>query len=727
MVQIIIVSNRLPISIKKDAGKLVYSDSLGGLATGLSTYVKDRANSLWIGWPGIASDDLSQKDKEDITKELGKNRYIPVFLSQNQIDKFYGGYSNSLIWPLFHELPLKEKNQDLINDWWQTYRSVNNLFTQTIMHYAQENTQVWVHDYQLMLLPGLLKKEHKNLHIGYFLHIPFPSTVKFARLEQSTTIIQGLLGADLIGFHTSNYSRNFIKAVYQNVNARISDEDIEFNGHKSRVSSFPMGIDYDKYASAGNLKAVRDFVKQYQKKYKRLKIIVSIDRLDPSKGLVERLKAFDLLLKENPKLIGKIIFVMIAAPSRTEIKEYGLLSKKLTALAEQINTKYGNGNYMPIDFINDSLPFEKVSALYQIANIAFVAPKKDGMNLTAKEFVASNKRRGVLILSETAGAAEELTDAIIVNPSNQPELVWALNKALKMRKKELRSRLKRMKNYLSSNTVQTWSKSFVDSLNQPIPGTPHITRSMNKRIINSLSKEFKNAEHKLLLLDYDGSLVPYKFNFTEVQPPEDLINLLKSLSKIKGCEVVLISGRTANELEKWFKKLNISLVAEHGAAIKFAGDNWINNNAASNSWQDKILPLLTRYAELTPGAKVEIKPHSLVWHYRGASVYYAQKYGVIIKRTIGPIIRKSGLELIQGNKIIEIKNPKVSKGTAALSWPLDDYDFILSIGDDKTDEELFSALPLSAYSVKIGRGLTIAKYRQTSFMDAIKLLKRLSR
>jgi trehalose 6-phosphate synthase/phosphatase len=296
-----------------------------------------------------------------------------------------------------------------------------------------------------------------------------------------------------------------------------------------------------------------------------------------------------------------------------------------------------------------------------------------------------------------------------------------------MRKRELRRRLKRMKRYLSTNTVQSWAKTFIDSLQQPIPGTPHITRSLNKRLSKLLVKDYLSARKRLLLLDYDGTLVPFSTSYDKVKPSEKLIQTLGLLAEDKNNDIVLISGRDQSELEDWFSNLPISLVSEHGAAIKKNGGKWHSIEKAEPSWKKLLLPVLQKYADLTPGAKVEVKPHSLVWHYRAASNYYAQKYSVIIKRSLKPILKKEGLELLQGNKVLEIKNPKVSKGVAAKNWLNNDYDFIMAIGDDNTDEELFSELPLSTYSIKVGRGLSLAKYRLHSYKDVTELLRRLSR
>jgi trehalose 6-phosphate synthase/phosphatase len=730
MAQVIIVSNRLPISVKRENAELVFSPSLGGLATGLSSYVNDPGNT-WIGWPGIASDDLNEAEKQLIASKLAEHNCYPVFLSQKQIDNFYNGYSNSVLWPAFHNLPSKRVDSVRLDSWWQAYRKVNQHFVEAIVNLANAKSQVWVHDYQLMLLPEMLRAEHTVTTIGFFLHIPFPDQKSFARLPEAKRLLNGILGADLIGFHTADYVQNFMGSCASMAIGAVSDNQVNLSTRSVRVGEFPMGIDYEKYAAASKSKGVKRAAKQYRHRYGRCKVIVSVDRLDPTKGLEERLRAYREFLERNPQQRGKVVFAMVAAPSRTDITVYAQLAKRLELLAQEINETYGSPLWQPVDYMNISQPFEEVAALFQVADVAFIAPLRDGMNLSAKEFVASNHKRGVLILSETAGAAQELHDALIVNPREQESLVNALQQALTMHKRELRGRLKRMKKDLSINTVQHWAKTFVDTLQQPLPplpGTLTITRTLNKRLTKVLLADYHTAKKRLLLLDYDGSLVPFTSDYRNAKPPKALLQLLEDLIAEKANNIVIISGRSAEDLDAWFGTLPVNLVAEHGAATKKVGNKtWQSVEKTDTDWKQLLLPALEKYARLAPGARVEVKPRSLVWHYRAVTPYHAQKYVVIIKRALRPILKTYGLELLQGNKVLEIKNPRISKANAAEPWLRRDYKFILAIGDDVTDESLFVALPTISYSVKVGRGRTAARFRLASSKEIMSLLRKLTK
>jgi trehalose 6-phosphate synthase/phosphatase len=723
---VVIVSNRLPVSVKKKNGRLVLSRSLGGLATGLASYVTPRQDNIWIGWPGIASEELTDNDKQILATRLARRGYVPVFLTRKQISEFYDGYSNRLLWPLLHNLPRGKVDDATARRWWQAYRSVNRKYAEVVASLADPGNRIWVHDYLLMLLPSFLKQERSDVNVGFFLHVPFPAPEQYMELRQAKQLVEGVLSADLIGFHTLPYADNFKKVVEQTGLGRIDGDKIVRESSVIRVGEFPMGIDYVKFAGASRSRGVRKEVKRLKRKYKGLKVIASVDRLDISKGLVERLIAYREFLRLNPERIGKVVLVMVAAPSRNNLPAHKRLSSKLLALSRQINREYGSDSWKPVDYINETLPFEAVSALFKIADVAFIVPLKDGMNLAAKEFVASSGRRGVLILSQTAGAAEELHDALIVDPTRPETLVMALTQAVSMKRRELRLRLKRMRQYLSVNTVNNWAATFIDTLSRPVPGTPRLTRALNKGIEKELLSNYVSAKRRLLLLDYDGSLVPFKENYAEATPPKSLISLLDKLCANSHNDVVMVSGRQELELDKWFGNLDIGLVAEHGAAIKPLNRSWHVVEGHDTHWKELVMPILNRYVVKAPGAKVEVKPHSLVWHYRGVNPYHAQKYAVTIKHALRPILEQQGLQMLQGNKNIEIKNPKATKGSAVQRWLSNRYDFIMALGDDATDEELFAALPPNVYSIKVGRGLTHAHYRLPSYREVLLLLKAMS-
>lgn len=720
MSQVIIVSNRLPISIKKVKGKLKIVPSTGGLATGLASYTKDKKNT-WVGWPGIVSEELSEDDKDTISKKLARHNCYPVFLSRKQFEGFYNGYSNSVLWPLFHEMSVRVKNQDKL---WASYRQVNELYAEVVMGLSTAESTIWVHDYQLLLVPEMLRAEHPYDVIGFFLHVPFPGTKILKKVPQAKSLLKGMLGSDLIGFHTDSYVQNFLESC-RSLHVGKPDLDQVILGDRTvRVTAFPLGIDYSKFSEAGSSRAVKKHVKKHKKRFgKRRKIILTVDRLDPTKGLAERLSAYQELLQNNRRLHKKVVMVMLAIPSRQEIEAYRRLKTKVEQLVFDINLTFGRRKWQPVHYIYGTVPFEELAALYRVADVAFIAPIKDGMNLVAKEYVASRPdKHGVLILSETAGAAQELTEALLVNPERQATLTDALSKSLSMRPRELRMRLKHMKQKLSSNTVNHWKQAFMSSLKSSRLNPDQRTRSLGGKALERMLKKFVEAKNPTILLDYDGVLTSFTDKPSAAKPSKATLDLLKKLTARMPGGVLLISGRNKYDLESWLGDLPLTLAAEHGALLRSAKGAWRTVVDTPSTWKRAILPVLEKYADKTPGAFVEEKECSLVWHFRKASPFYAQKNIAILKRTLNPLLKSLGLVLHRGNMILEVKSPGANKGVAAKNWVKKKHDFILALGDDYTDEDTFAALPDKAYTIKVGRGKTAARFRLNSVDEVHKLL-----
>jgi trehalose 6-phosphate synthase/phosphatase len=722
MAKTIIVSNRLPVSVKKVNGKLEFYPSSGGLATSMAGFSKQKG-TVWIGWPGVVSEDITARDKQTITTELAKQNCKPIFLSRHQFEDFYNGYSNSVLWPLLHTMSLADH---IPGSWWKMYKEVNELFAQEVLNYQKPNSKVWVHDYQLLLLPQLIRKDTPTASIGFFLHIPFPEASQFLKLKEASALIRGVLGADLAGFHTPSYVANFQEtAKALDVGTPAADQII-LHGRNVRVADFPIGIDYDKFSQATRSRAVRKHSRKLRRKYGKYKTILTVDRLDPTKAFPERLRAYHTLLKKNPALLGKVIMVMIAVPSRTEIETYQKLKDEVDKLVAKTNESFGTRHWKPIDFRYTSVPFEELSALYRLADVAFVAPLRDGMNLVAKEYIASKTDgSGALILSQTAGAAEELEEAILVNPRQQHSLVRALGDALLTPPAELQKRVKNMQEIVAGNGVQRWAGSFLGSLRQSTALRKSSTRTVTKKISTDIQTAFRNASHPLLLLDYDGVLVPFYDHPKEAKPDKQLLKLLQNLSEKPYTDVVVVSGRKQKDLDGWLGKLPITLASEHSATMRSRGKSWKELTNPDASWKKIIRPVLEKYALLTPGAEVEEKSFSLVWHYRTASPYYTQKNLVALRPILHELAQKYGLGVHGGNKIIEIKPLALNKGVIATKSLRPSHDFVLVIGDDYTDEQMFVALPPSTFTIKVGPGRSAARYRMKNVDAVRKLLEQL--
>jgi len=720
MAQLIIVSNRLPVSVKKEGGKLVVYPSSGGLATGLSGYTK-RAGTKWIGWPGLPSDDLSKRDEVEIAKLLKPYRCYPLFLTKKQIDAYYNGYSNGVLWPLFHELPIKAGNTKRN---WEAYHEINNLFAQETLHLSSPGSTIWVHDYQLLLVPGMLRAERPGDHIGFFLHIPFPSAEHFGHHTHARALLGGMLGADLLGFHTSGYTTNFLEACETLEVGTRSANHILLAARAVRATEFPMGIDYEKFAEASRKRTVQSEYKKLQRKYAGLKVIATVDRLDPTKGFIERLTAYQELLGNNPNLRGRVVMVMLAIPSRQDIPEYQKLRRDVETLIDTINDTYGTNRWQPIEYLYQTLNFAELAALYQRADVAFVTPVRDGMNLVAKEYIASQPdRKGMLVLSQTAGAAEELKDAIQVDPRRPKTLVSGLTKALTLPTRELQKRTGKMQRHLQKFTVQNWADTFMDTLQKPRTIKQLSTRTLDAKAQAELGDAYRHAGRRLILLDYDGTLQPFVTDPAKAIPSPRLLKLLRKFGENPKNDLMIISGRSKRDLEERFGALPIALAAEHGAVIRRKnGKHWHKATSTEQSWKEIVVGLFDYYTQLTPGAATEQKEWSVAWHYRGAKPYASQKYLVALRRLLKPVLSRYDLQLLEGNKVLEVRPADINKRRAAQEWLIHDHDFMLCIGDDTTDEDMFAAMPPHAYSVKVGRGQTTARFRLPNIDAVLRLL-----
>jgi len=725
MSRLLIISNRLPVSVAKRANNLSFQPSVGGLATGLTSF-RDSHQSQWIGWPGIAKDKISEQQKQEITDKLKKENCHSVFLSTKDVRNFYYGFCNKTIWPLFHYFPLYTAYEE---PYWQTYRNVNKAFCETVIKIAKPDDCIWIHDYQLMLLPQLIRQKLPNAQIGFFLHIPFPSFELFRLLPWRKEILKGLLGADLIGFHTYDYVRHFLSSTTRIAGTEHSMGALAVDDRIVKADAFPMGIDYERYSEAAENPTVKKRLATIRKEVGNRKIIISIDRLDYTKGILQRLEAFDQFLTQNPEYKEKVTLILVAVPSRTGVEDYAELRRQLEGLVGRINGEHGSLGWVPVWYLYRFLPFERIAALYNAADVALVTPLRDGMNLIAKEFVATKTDgNGVLILSEMAGAASELGEAIAVNANNKQEIIDAIKEALEMPVEEQIERNRLMQGRLCRYTVMRWANDFLKALSDVKKTQAELSvRKLAQPIKEQLVAEYSKSSKRLFLLDYDGTLVGFADRPEKAGPDEELCALLQALVADAKNEVVIISGRDKETLSYWLGNTNSSLIAEHGAWIKAKDKDWQVIEPLRNDWKDTIRPILELYADRTPGSSVEEKDFSLVWHYRKADPELASLRTQELRGAVLNLTENLDIGVFEGSKILEVKNIGISKGHATERWlAKDKWDFILAAGDDYTDEDMFSILPESAYSIKVGYGISKARFNLDSVNELRGLLEELT-
>lgn len=464
MRKLIIVSNRLPVSVRKRHGALDYVRSVGGLATGLASLSAsgDLEGHQWVGWPGVAHEDVTRKQRQAIADHLSEDHCHPVFLSRSIIRGYYQGFSNKTVWPLFHYFPQYAEFEETH---WEGYRKANEVFCDAVLETAQPGDWVWIHDYHLMLLPELLRRREAGLKIGFFLHIPFPAFELFRVLPWREQLLHGLIGADLVGFHTKGYRDHFLDTASRILGLHSDGKQLLYKERAIDAGVFPMGIDYEKFANAAEDPAIENRAARIRKKVGDRKIILSVDRLDYTKGIIKRLEAFDDFLSRYPEYKEKVTLIAIATPSRSRVDQYMRLREQLEGLVGHINGRHGAVGWVPVWYMYRSEPFERLAALYSIADVALVTPLRDGMNLIAKEVLAARADgKVVLILSEMAGAASELREALIVNPQNHRAIVRAMRRALDMPVDEQIERCRTMQARLKVHTIERWGQAFLEAL-----------------------------------------------------------------------------------------------------------------------------------------------------------------------------------------------------------------------------------------------------------------------
>jgi trehalose 6-phosphate synthase/phosphatase len=723
MSKTIIVSNRLPVKISHQKNKLKVSPSEGGLATGMGSIYRE-GNNIWIGWPGIEIESAEQQQL--VTKELESENLVPVFLSEQEIKRYYEGFSNEVLWPVFHYLSTYAVYS---HENWLMYKQVNEKFKNVILEHLEPGDVLWIHDYQLLLVPGMVREVLPDISIAFFQHIPFPSLELFRLIPWREEILQGMLGADLIGFHTFDDARHFINSASHLLPAHGSANMVRIGERVVIAEPFPMGIDSHKFSKLSSSAKVKKQIVKLKENFKEQKLILSIDRLDYSKGILQRLEAFSAFLEANPEYSGKVTYYMIVVPSRDNVAQYRELKNEIDRLVGNINARFRTFDWHPIAYFYHGYPIEVISALFTIADICLVTPMRDGMNLVSKEYVASrNDNRGVLILSEMAGASKELIDAIIVNPNSYASITNALLEALTMSPEEEETRMKAMRQVVFKFTIHHWVGLFMKRLDE----VKQIQQSMRAKLVQNTIRQnilerFASAKKRLIILDYDGTLVGFQKQIDKASPDKALYRLLDRLNAAENTRLVIVSGRKYQTLDSWFGHKGYDLVAEHGAWKKLVNEAWVQRPGLSNRWKSEVCQLMESFADRTPGAFVEEKSYSLVWHYRKVQEGLGAMRANELMDNLRYYLTSHGLQLLDGDKVVEVKNSEVNKGRATMEiMHGENYDYIMAIGDDHTDEDIFRALPADAVSIKVGSNVSAANFYVSSYLEVRNLLDSLS-
>jgi trehalose 6-phosphate synthase/phosphatase len=724
----IIVSNRLPFKPEEDG---TLSRSSGGLVTAISG-IRFDSQAVWLGsFPQRLDRDAWRQAVAPFEPPGSSMRYVPVYIEPDLYETYYNGLGNDALWPLLHYETGHVRFQPAA---WEAYRTVNRAFADAILEVAEDDDLVWVHDYHLFLLPKMLREANPRLRIGFFLHVPFPSSEIFRQLPVRAELLESVLGADLIGFHDYDYLRHFaasLRSILGIETNMLTVRQAGFEGHTTHLGVFPVAIDTQHFARTAGSSDVRKLTKQFRKRQNYEKLVLGVDRLDYTKGIDLKLEAFGTFLERYPEMRDKVRLLHIAVPSRTGVPEYIRLREDIERRVGELNGRFGRPNVVPIQYMFTSVPFDELLALYRVADVLFVTSKRDGMNLVALEHVACQDpgNPGVVLLSEFAGSVSFLTHALPINPWDFADTASRLHGALEMPRKERIERHQAMLTRLSKYTSTRWATSFMTSLERTAHPMP--VRSVPAPTVERIV-ELVGSRDLRILLDYDGTIVPIRQTPAEAIMPETTRAAIERVIASPRIRMVVVSGRDAKFLQQQFEGLDVSLAAEHGARFLERGTRRWQTRVHSDpkAWFDAAERIMEDFAARTPGSILERKRFSLSWHYRRAPREFAELQARRLVLELEATLANMPANVLSGDKVIEARALEANKGgfyrwLTEHSRLMRDDPAVLVLGDDETDEDLFAAAP-PAITVKVGTGPTKATYRIPRQADVLPLLEALS-
>lgn len=725
--RLIVAANRLPFTLKHSGEEWRAERSAGGLATAMGPLLA-QSNGIWIGWSGD-SDGLDDPSRQKLLDRWAeRERCFAVDLPPDVAYGFYEGYSNQTLWPLFHHFPSLLKFNP---EYWQAYVEANRRYRDVILQHLQSDDLVWIHDYQLMLLPRMLREAAPEARIGFFLHIPFPSSSIFRLLPRREELLQGLLGADYLAFHTYSYLQNFRNSVLRILGIDSEMNRVQFGDRSVRLDALPIGIAPEEFTDLlQHDEEAKSHLAKLRQRYTDRRILLGVDRLDYTKGIPERLRAFRRLLYQAPELRGQAVLIQVAVPSREVIPMYKELRQEVDELVGKIDGEFSTPDWAPIVYIRRNLPRSELAALYAAAELAWVTPLCDGLNLVAKEYIACQQGgAGVLVLSEFAGAAAEMGEAFLVNPYDEERTSEAIQRALSLPAEARCERMSALHKRVIRNNVFKWGERFLSGLHEASAlRAEHPSAKPEELPVWDVVTAFQQAQRRCLLLDYDGTLVPYAKRPQDAVPIPELLPLLRRLAVNPANIIAIISGRSRSNLEDWLGEVRgLWLVAEHGAVMRSPETmTWQTYHANySDEWKERVLAVLEHFVDRTPGSLIEEKEFALVWHYRMADPVFGAWLANELVSTLEQLLAETELRAFRGQKIVEVKPIWANKGEVVARLATSpEPDFCLAAGDDRTDEDLFARLPETAWTIHVGKNDSRAKFCLPSPKELRRLLRR---
>ncbi|XP_073159454.1 alpha,alpha-trehalose-phosphate synthase [UDP-forming] 1 [Henckelia pumila] len=679
--RLLVVANRLPVSaVRRGEDSWSLEISAGGLVSALLGVKEFEAR--WIGWAGVnVPDEVGQKA---LTKALAEKKCIPVFLDEEIVHQYYNGYCNNILWPLFHYLGLPQEDRLATTRSFQSqfaaYKKANQMFADVVNQHYEEGDVVWCHDYHLMFLPKCLKEYNSRMKVGWFLHTPFPSSEIHRTLPSRSELLHAVLAADLVGFHTYDYARHFVSACTRILGLEGTPEGVEDDqGRVTRVAAFPIGIDSERFIRALEVPQVQEHIKELKERFSGRKVMLGVDRLDMIKGIPQKILAFEKFLEENPHWRDKVVLLQIAVPTRTDVPEYQKLTSQVHEIVGRINGRFGTLTAVPIHHLDRSLDFHALCALYAVTDVALVTSLRDGMNLVSYEFVAcQDSKKGVLILSEFAGAAQSLgAGAILVNPWNITEVASAIGLALDMKADQREKRHRHNFDHVTTHTAQQWAEFFVSELNDTvIEAQQRIRRVPPQLVVSDAIQRYLQSKNRLLILGFNAALtepidIPGRrgdqIKEMDLKLHPELKAPLTRLCSDPNTTIVVLSGSDRSVLDDNFGEFNMWLAAENGMFLRSTKGKWMTTmpEHLNMDWVDSVTHVFEYFTERTPRSHFERRETSLVWNYKYSDVEFGrlQARDMLQHLWTGPI-SNSSVDVVQGSRSVEVRAVGVTKGAA---------------------------------------------------------------
>lgn len=715
-------SGNLPFSVRKQKNGFSITEQPSGVGSAIGS-VYGAYESLWFGNLEIP-DTYKTQDRANLRKQLGTELNChPIFLGDRKFMTGHRQFCDRTLWPLCHYRP---ESCQFKEDSWHDYQRYNKAYYDALKPHIHSKDTVWIHDHQLLLLPALIRKDFPEVAIGFFLHTPFPSFELFRLLPWRIEILQGMIGADLIGFHIYEYTRHFQSTLFRILGHETKLGSFITDQRLIHTDAFSLGVDFNSLAALRKTQECQNSIDRLSEIIGKRRAILSVDRLDPSRGINEKLDAIESLFQSHKDYARRAVFLLrtFGTPHDTDAAAY---RKHIAARIKTINRKYGTASQAVILHEHGQSAREQMAALYNVSDILLVGSLRDGMNLIGKEYVAArNSDRGTIVLSEFAGGARELSEAIPVNPYDLHGTANAIAEAITMPVKKQISRFRRMKQRQRRNTALHWAVDFIEGLKSVKARQLAISsHAFNHKTMVQVMTDYHQATQRLILLDYNGTLVPIPKDGRTKPPPSKLLDILALLGRNKHNRVVLITDNSQSMIDRWFKDTPVDLIACSDAAYRMDGE-WTAYQELSTDWRDDARPILEKYVVRTPGSYIDEKKYAMIWHFENA----VKELGEVRSRELMEDLRSftgmENLKINEGQRLIEIKNAETYKASMLKAYVGESqWEFMLAVGDDESNESMFQVLPPDAYTIRIGSSLTSARYNladQARFLGYLRQL-----